>query len=342
MKYIYNKIVEAIEYLKQNPSTSINKVCKVFEVNKNTLQKYLKDDIYLKYKHVNPSHPNLLYYFTDEEIEIINHYYELSEISYENFKVKYPSAPKTRETFIKWVQIFGLTLYSKSKSGNRYKYDKNKFKTISTEEDAYWLGFITADGCLIGNERLSFSLARKDRAHLEKFCIYMGLSQEDIKNIIKDSYGGAYKKDNPTNILNICSVKIVKNLRDKGIENRKSGKEKPYICSTIELEKAYIRGLIDGDGYIRSSGNLIGFGIVGSYEICNYIKNFIQNNIVDITNNNITTHDKIFRFAMNNKEKVPEILSFFYKDANIYLDRKFEIYKKKILPCLNPGKNLED
>ena len=36
----------------------------------------------------------------------------------------------------------------------KYHYDRNKFKEIVTEEDAYWLGFITADGCIIKNNFL--------------------------------------------------------------------------------------------------------------------------------------------------------------------------------------------
>lgn len=129
-----------------------------------------------------------------------------------------------------------------------------------TEEDAYWLGFITADGCIIENKWLSIGLAEKDIEHLRKFCSYMGLNEQETDEIIKSGFGGAYTGDNVVKSVKICSQEILKHLENKGIVSNKSGKEVPYICSSIELEKAYVRGLIDGDGYIRNTQ--YGFGLM--------------------------------------------------------------------------------
>lgn len=96
-------------------------------------------------------------------------------------------------------------------------------------------------------------MAAKDEEHLIKFCKYLEMPKEEIAEIIKDGVGGAYTGDNPVKVVKICSKEIVKNLQNKNIQPQKSGKEIPYDCSSLELQTAYIRGLIDGDGYLRST-----------------------------------------------------------------------------------------
>lgn len=225
----------------------------------------------------------------------------------------------------RWLPIFQAE--KTVGASQKYNYDRTKFKEILTEEDAYWLGFITADGCIIENKWLQIQLAAKDKAHLEKFCKYMGLSSDETNEIIKNGVGGAYTRDNPVNCVKICSLEIISNLIDKGIAPRKSGNERPYICETVELEKAYIRGLIDGDGYLRSTQ--FGIGIVGSYEICEYVKNFITNNIRDISNNNIHEHGIIWKLELSGRVQCSDILKYLYENANIYLNRKYQLYQEK-------------
>lgn len=211
---------------------------------------------------------------------------------------------------------------------SRYIYNYNAFNTVETEEDAYWLGFILADGYVsnanLAKPYLQIKLTNRDRDHLVKFITYMGYQTEDI---IKDCVGGAYTKDNPCNVVKISNRQISKNLEQYGLSGAKSGKEKPYKCNTIELEKAYIRGIIDGDGYIRTTQE--GFGIVGSYETLSYIKDFIQENIADVSNNHIVEHGVIYKFALSSQEKTYKILHYFYNDAKIYLDRKYKLYLDK-------------
>ena len=80
------------------------------------------------------------------------------------------------------------------------------FETIDTEEKAYWLGFMYADG-YIGASRYSvgINLSLKDIDHLKKFCKYMGLTEQETAEIITTGYGGSYNKDNLVNGVKICS-----------------------------------------------------------------------------------------------------------------------------------------
>lgn len=208
-----------------------------------------------------------------------------------------------------------------------YVYNKNAFATIETEEDAYWLGFILADGYVSGPDKpayLQIKLGIKDYAHLQKWRKYLGYTTDDI---IKFCYGGAYTKDNECAVVKTSCKTIAENLRKYNLSGPKSGKEKPYILHNLQLETAYIRGIFDGDGWIRTTQN--GLGVCGSYETVQYIQNFINTNILDISNNHISQHGIIYKLEVNGKKQVKQILDFFYKNATIYLDRKYNIYLDK-------------
>ena len=56
-----------------------------------------------------------------------------------------------------------------------YTLNENFFETIDTEDKAYWLGFIYADGYITksktGQHNLGIKLSIKDLAHLQKFAL---------------------------------------------------------------------------------------------------------------------------------------------------------------------------
>lgn len=325
MKKIKKKILNAIDYVNQNQSVSLTDAAKKFGIDRHTLsdnlkKEYDKDCLFQSCK---DGDEEFLYYFSKDELECIEYYKEHSDEPFRILKEKYPNSPEKR-ALRNWMDILGNSYHT----GNhrKYYYDDNKFQIIETEEDAYWLGFITADGCIIENRMLQIKLAESDRGHLVKFAKYLGMTAEETEEIIKDGIGGAYDKNNKTVCIKICSRKICSSLNDKNIFPRKSGKEIPYICTSKDLEIAYIRGLIDGDGWIRSTQ--FGLGLCGSYEICNYVKNFVNDNIIDTTGNSINSHDIIWKLELNGKIKASTILDTLYQNATIYLDRKYQIYQE--------------
>lgn len=334
MKKMKKKLVPAIEYSIQNPRVSLTKIGELFGVERHGLAKYKQNNLYLNYQYENQTNldDEYLYSFSDEELNFIKLYLENPTKSYEQI-VKMSTFTVERRTLYRALKILGK---EKTAGGSiKYHYNRKRFETIETEEDAYWLGFITADGCIIENRWLAIGLAEKDVGHLKKFCAYMGLDDIETQEIIKSSFGGAYTGDNIVNSVKICSLEIIENLKNKGIIQNKTGKEFPYICSSKELETAYIRGLMDGDGYIRSTQ--YGFGIVGSKAICEYVQSFISKNILDISNNHIREHGTIYKLEVNGKNQATIVLSALYNNALVYLDRKYQLYtdkyKNKTIDC---------
>lgn len=330
MKKIKKIYLEAVEYLMQNPTKTVTAVAQQFQMDRHTLSDYwgLVQSGRLNKSNLFESHKandaEFLYYFSDEELAIITYYEQNSDKPYIRLKEKYPKAPDVR-ALRNWMDILGKAYHTGAIQ--KYHYNSKSFENIVSEADAYWLGFITADGCIVENSFLQLKLAEKDRGHLVKFCQYLSLPDSEIEAIIKNGVGGAITKDNPISVVKICNKSIIQNLQDKGINPRKSGMEKPYKCSSIALETAYIRGLLDGDGYLRFTQ--YGMGLVGSYEICKYVRDFINDNVSPIENESIYPHDSIWKFAIAGRLQTSKILSFFYDNASVYLDRKYKLYQEK-------------
>jgi len=126
------------------------------------------------------------------------------------------------------------------------KYHLNEsFFSEWTNDMAYVMGFIAADGCVLDNSRsgnpsvIEIGLAVKDFDHLNA-----------IRDIIcKDLI---VKKREKSVRLCICSKKMATDLIEIGITQRKSTTLKfPQIPK--QYVRHFIRGYFDGDGYIRVS-----------------------------------------------------------------------------------------
>lgn len=75
-----------------------------------------------------------------------------------------------------------------ARRGKKYTFNEDFFNSIDTEEKAYWLGFIVADGCVHkdknNNYRLSIGLHDKDITHLHKFIVSLS-GDNGLKDYIK-------------------------------------------------------------------------------------------------------------------------------------------------------------
>lgn len=320
MKKKSQNILNAAKYTIDHPETSITQAAKMFGVDRNAVSKTIPEiEYYTIFKD-----DGYCYGFDDNELEMINYYLEHPHIKYLELQRMFNSTATSR-TFKNWLDILGEEYQP------HYKYSNNRdaFNSIETEEDAYWLGFITADGYINEtNGWLNISLGEIDIEHLKKFLRYMNCTEEEIPQMIKQHCGGAYTRDNITYSIIICGRQLVNNLKQYGLFQGKSGKEIPYKCKTTELEIAYIRGLLDGDGYIRSTE--YGIGLVGSQEILEYVRNFFieQLNWQNASEKYIHPHGTIYKFAVGGKNISKDILHLLYDNSNIYLDRKYNLYEQ--------------
>ena len=225
------------------------------------------------------------------------------------------------------LKRWGIKTRSLSDSHKVYYLNENYFEKIDTEEKAYWLGFIYADGYITG-DKLGISLAKCDKEHLEKFlkCIKSDYKIKEYKS--KSIYGEC---EYCRVLLN--STKLVEDLREKGVLNNKSLKltfPNNEIIDT-SLYNHFIRGYFDGDGSLVLSKNSINFKICGT-------KEFLEG-LIDVFNTVIYEYNyqkKLFKRHMDDKNnyyisyggrvKTLKVIDYLYNDCNIYLNRKYNKY----------------
>ena len=210
------------------------------------------------------------------------------------------------------------------KKTTKYKQNTDIFEDINTLEKAYWLGFIAADGCVYKNKEnsgtLTISIHRKDRAHLEHFCDFIG-TERGIIDFVNDT---GFGNNTPMSKISIYSTKLVDDLIDKGVHPNKSLVLKPPLIKE-EFWKSYLLGFFDGDGSIsriQGSRNFT-FSILGTKEILEWAKE-----ILGLPETKIETQRNICYIRCGGLEKPYKALKNIYHE-NIYsLDRKKSLFKE--------------
>lgn len=153
----------------------------------------------------------------------------------------------------------------------RYEFNQHYFDVIDSENKAYWLGLLCADGCL-NSSRITLRLIETDKYILEQFLQDIGGSQPINLVNIKDRYP---HRNNQYN-LSICSHYMTNILKSYGCIANKSLIFVPKNEQIPNhLIRHWIRGVWDGDGHVSlKSGKYLYCTVTGTYDAMNYISNY--------------------------------------------------------------------
>lgn len=217
----------------------------------------------------------------------------------------------------------------------KYPYfcDYHYFDEIDTEEKAYWLGFLAADGWISKNEKtnsgvVGIELQYSDNNHLKKFNKSISGNYQ-ITDRWKTSPVHPDKK-NHICVIRIFSITMYDTLYNIGFSNNKSFDfEIPELRK--DLIRHFIRGYFDGDGCFTLTNKSFSISFITASEKLN-------NSIIEILNQeniHISEFDyvndhgtKMFRPSIYPIQDKMDFLNYIYKDCNIYLDRKYKKYLK--------------
>lgn len=217
---------------------------------------------------------------------------------------------------------------SKSESRRLYKFNEDYFEIINTEQKAYWLGFLYADGYVgKNNNKVTLALSFRDRNHIELFAKDIN-SEYPIKDKIIKSGKFIDKK---YSILTIISNKTKTDLIKHGCFNNKSLILKFPTTVPNDLINHFIRGYFDGDGSVfvskekhHRSGKLdeiIHSRILGTYDFISKMTEILNFDKVVIKKNN-----NIFEFIIKRRLRCKILKDYLYENANVYLKRKKDIF----------------
>lgn len=260
---------------------------------------------------------------TEEEINNILHEYYKCELTTREIQEKFKLTRRALPAIFKAHNI-------NSHRKKRYTLDEKYFANVNTEEKAYWLGYLFADG-FIGTEKTNnivFSQKENDREIIDQFA-------KDIKYTGKlrtASPGNqAFKNSQSQVVINFSSPEMTQDLyRLKLTPNKISREEIPPIKS--EFLRHFIRGYFDGDGsitigkqyykdhvYLKPALNIAGN------------KTFLEKitNVLPVKTSLRDSHTPWIKYLTCGSNTSMRILyDYLYKDASRFLKRKHDVFEK--------------
>ena len=200
------------------------------------------------------------------------------------------------------------------------------FDNIDSEEKAYWLGMLLADGSVSytkGAYSVTFKLKEEDAYMVERLANTFNTSTKRVASKIN---GIVF----PARVCHLNSKYLCNRLIELGVRPRKSVTGRADVFDNIseELMPPFLRGLIDGDGslYIRGDGRRCAISIYGSIHIVQRIKEELLK--LGINNNKVVKNTSIYMTAWAKYSDLAKIIHYLYDNPNIYLTRKYDIAQR--------------
>ncbi len=228
----------------------------------------------------------------------------------------------------------------KSLSHRKYNLDEFCFDIIDTEEKAYFLGLLYADGCNYTNSnQIAISLTEIDKELLEKFSLFLNSNRPlyFIKGRFTHKKGDkkGYLGKNQYS-LRVNSKRMSDRLSELGCVPKKSLILKfPTEDQVPEhLLRHFIRGYWDGDGSFtfnnKSKYWSLSTEITSASDFCFGMQETIKN-LIDVSflsryrKNRYSDNTKVLH--MGGILKTLKFLNWLYSDANIYMERKYKKFQ---------------
>lgn len=222
----------------------------------------------------------------------------------------------------------------------RYKCDEAFFSKINTEQKAYWVGFITADGFCShkGSYKcLSIKLSVLDEAHLALFVRHINgnFPVRKIKVITGDL--AEVRIYNPSQLAeDLCANHGMDNHKTFTIDWDKIVKHIPE-----NLMRFFLLGFNDGDGTFYTE-NTKGKGRIRFETGCK-VRDFMEkmnNYLIEkagIQSQKVMYHKgkDFWRVGRSKRSDIEKLYSYFYKDTTIFLKRKKDKVKNFYSQSLN-------
>lgn len=214
----------------------------------------------------------------------------------------------------------------------KYHLNENYFDNIDTPNKAYVLGLFFADGCNFPPKGTAFiSLQESDKKLLEN--ISKEIESNNPLKTIDQSNRKSEKNYSYNNMctLNMNSRHLCSSLEKLGaVRNKSLVLEFPDIPE--ELYSHFLRGYYDGDGsvyrYIKNENNKrITLTITSTENFCKRVKEIVEKELgIYCGIYDASCHNGITKVASLSGTSAVKLMDWMYKDADLYLQRKYDRY----------------
>lgn len=265
-------------------------------------------------KHGRPGNPNIPQTSPEIRSAIVARY--LSGFSLEASAKPFGFGIKAAQTALRKA---GVPVRSHEESQPQIAVDHTFFTSIDSDKKAYWIGFLSADGCVYRDQVVT-TLAGCDQSHLEKFARDIRYAGR-VRRFVRHYSDGSPDREYCT--LQFTSRQIVADLIRVGVTPRKSLTLQPWN-GPAELMPAYFRGLMDGDGHYginqRGSRTEPQIRLVGSKGVVSAFADFARHHCGNRPA--VSPHRNIWQVGIGKARTIQFLCRLMYNGAEVWLDRK--------------------
>lgn len=287
------------------------KIAEKYNVCRDTIKEILK-----KYNISRKDKPCL---FSDDEIEKIKQLYNSGQTSYELSEMYNMSSVNMR----RWLHLWGVQMRK-----SKYTFDEHYFDVIDNQDKAYIMGLFYSDGYHnVKDNTITITLQEKDK-HILESINYLLNSDKPLRfvnnNARNPNWSDCYQ-------LSLTSSYTSRVLETYGLVSAKSLILEFPKWLDKSLYQHFIRGVFDGDGSISTSKYKYNMSIISTESFCSKIQEILLDELGVESHIYISSSlDKPTRTLMVTKKHLNKIFfDWLYKDANLYLKRKYDVYKSK-------------
>lgn len=283
----------------------------------------LKIDI----KKINKSYSQLS---KEEKEYIVSLYYERKDLKYAELQSLLGVSQRVLSTVMKEYNI-------NSRLKNRYTLNERYFSVISTEEQAYILGYICADGYVGNSEYNNIVIQSKDSEVVSAIAQAIEYTGE-----IRKAGKGGYSNSQEGYTLNFSNAIIANDLRNLGILPNKSLNFNQLLDIPQHLQRHFLRGYFDGDGCIvhtvqksRYKDKIYEYDSLTMIIIATtlFIQDIIQHFEIKQYSIQKSKTSGMEYLRVQSKCEIKRLYYLMYHEATIFLSRKKNIWDQYI-ECL--------
>jgi predicted DNA-binding protein YlxM (UPF0122 family) len=225
----------------------------------------------------------------------------------------------------KYLKRNNIKIRDMSECHRIYPINEDFFDVIDTEEKAYFLGFLYADGCNHLKENfVTLGVQHSDKEILKKLAALIYKENPDNQIKISDR---THDNKGITAYFTINSKHICHRLDQLGCVQSKTFKIKYPNWLSNDLHRHFIRGYFDGDGgstifYIPGVGGKI--KLTSTKDFVNGARKVILDQVgISL---GVYKYSSVYDLASSGDVNSIKFLHFMYDKANIFMRRKHDLY----------------